>query len=130
LKLKKLKVKRKEAINTLNAIEVGCPVIKEAYEKLGEDVFTRTRYSKKKIEAELLKLQGVKDPNVIRNLLKLEVGSRYALDDLKKKITNLPTEFKPTKKSASAIESYYAVKRVRFMRGKEKVNGYIILGVK
>jgi len=130
LKLKKIKVKKKEVINSLAAIELGCPVIKNAYEKFGEEIFTRTRYSKKKIETELLKLKAIKDPNVIRKLLNLEIGKKYALEELKNKILSLPIDYQPTKKTANSIQDFYKVKKTQFSKNGKVINGYVILGVK
>lgn len=130
LKLQNTKVKTTEIKNTIKTIEIGYPCIKDAYEKIGEDVFTRTRYSKKKIEVELAKLNSSKDPNIVRKFLNLEVGSRYSLEDLKVKLLSLPTDFRPAKKAASAIEDFYLVKKAQFTKDNKKTNGYIILGIK
>ena len=35
------------------------------------------------------------------------VGNRYSLEDLKVKLLSLPTDFRPAKKAASAIEDFY-----------------------
>jgi hypothetical protein len=130
IKLQNTKVKTTEIKNTIKTIEIGYPCIKDAYEKIGEDVFTRTRYSKKKMEVELAKLNSSKDPSIVRKFLNLEVGSRYSLEDLKVKLLSLPPDFRPAKKAASAIEDFYLVKKAQFTKDSKKTNGYIILGVK
>lgn len=130
LKLQSTKLKTKEIKNTIKSIEIGYPCIKAAYNKLGEEVFTRTRYSKKKLEVELTKLDSVKDPNIIREFLKLEVGKKYSREELKLKILSLPADYQPAKKTANSVEDFYLVRKTQITREGRVVNGYIILGIK
>jgi hypothetical protein len=130
IKLKKKKKLSVEELENTKVIESAYPCISDAYKEIGENVFTRTRYSKKKIEAELLKLQGVKDPNVIRKLLNLEIGKKYSLEELKTKILSLPVDYQPAKKTASSILQFYNSREVKIKKGGKQSRGYIILGVK
>jgi hypothetical protein len=130
LKLQGTKLKTKETKDTIKSIEIGYPCIKTVYEKLGEEAFTRTRYSKKKLEVELTKLNSVKDPNIVREFLKLEVGKKYSREDLKLKILSLPVDYQPAKKTANSIEDFYSVRKTQITRDGKVVNGYIILGIK
>lgn len=130
VELRNKKIKTKEIKSVIKAVEVSCPVLKEAYDKLGEDIFSRVRYSKKKLETELLKVGGIKDSNSIRKLLKFEVGQRYSYEEIKKKILNLPLEFRPIKCTATTINDYYLTKPTKCKQKDKWVNGYIILGIK
>lgn len=126
-KKKKLSIEEQENVEV---IEEGYPCIRDAYREIGENVFTRTRYSQKKIEFELQRLSSVKDAETIIKLLGLEIGSRYSLEELKLKILNLPLEFRPIKCTATTINDYYLTKPTKCKQKDKWVNGYIILGIK